>query len=201
MRLKGKLVQWNEERAFGFIVPNSGGSQIFIHKRAFSNRHRTPQVKDVITFTLSTDKQGRDCAIDAVFAGEKAIPKRPQSWRQYSIVLAALWLVVITAASLLGKLPINLCYAYLALSVITFMAYALDKSKAQRNTWRTPESTLHLLALAGGWPGAAIAQELLPHKSKKQPFRLVYWVTVLGNIAAIIWLHSTHGEHLLLLIG
>jgi len=37
----------------------------------------------------------------------------------------------------------------------------MDKSAAQRNAWRTPEGTLHMLSLVGGWPGAMIAQQIL----------------------------------------
>ena len=76
---------------------------------------------------------------------------------------------------------------YIAGSVITFLAYARDKSAARNNRWRTPESTLHLLSLIGGWPGALVAQRVLRHKSSKQPFRTVFWGTVLLNGAALIW--------------
>ncbi|WP_019029355.1 DUF1294 domain-containing protein [Colwellia piezophila] len=70
---------------------------------------------------------------------------------------------------------------YLAANIMNFFAYALDKSKAKPGTWRTPEITLHLLALIGGWPGAAISQQLLRHKSKKVAFRAVFWLTVMAN--------------------
>ena len=51
-----------------------------------------------------------------------------------------------------------------------------------------PENALHLLALAGGWPGALLAQQFLRHKSTKQEFRQVFWVTVLLNIIALVLL-------------
>jgi cold shock CspA family protein len=35
MRLKGKLLKWNEDKSFGFILPNGGGNDVFIHKTAF----------------------------------------------------------------------------------------------------------------------------------------------------------------------
>lgn len=46
----------------------------------------------------------------------------------------------------------------------------------------------HLLALIGGWPGALLAQRLYHHKTKKPSFRFVFWLTVLGNCAALLWL-------------
>ena len=75
-----------------------------------------------------------------------------------------------------------------ALNLLTFFTYALDKSAAQRGTWRTRESHLHLLALLGGWPAAWWAQQWLRHKSRKQDFRAVYWGTVVLNCAALaVW--------------
>lgn len=79
---------------------------------------------------------------------------------------------------------------YVAASVITFLMYAIDKSAARRGAWRTPERTLHLLALAGGWPGELLAQQLLRHKTSKAGFRVVFWTTVILNIAGFVWLYT-----------
>lgn len=75
-------------------------------------------------------------------------------------------------------------------SVVAFAAYRIDKTAAQKGRWRIPEATLHLLALIGGWPGALIAQQLLRHKTRKQPFRSVFWITVVLNILALGWMVS-----------
>jgi uncharacterized membrane protein YsdA (DUF1294 family) len=56
---------------------------------------------------------------------------------------------------------------YLIVSVITFCVYGLDKHKARVEHWRIKESTLHLLELLGGWPGAIAAQSYFHHKWKK----------------------------------
>jgi uncharacterized membrane protein YsdA (DUF1294 family) len=68
--------------------------------------------------------------------------------------------------------------------------YAVDKSAARKGARRIPEKSLHLLSLAGGWPGALVAQQKLRHKSSKQAFRSVFWVTVLVNCGAFMWLLS-----------
>lgn len=78
-----------------------------------------------------------------------------------------------------------------ALSVITFIVYAIDKSAARRRGPRTPERTLHLLALAGGWPGALLAQRWLRHKSAKASFRRVFWVTVAVNVLGFAMLSAS----------
>ena len=53
-----------------------------------------------------------------------------------------------------------------------------------------PESTLHLLDLACGWPGGLAARHLLRHKTRKQPFRAVFWLTVVANCALLVTLAS-----------
>ena len=80
---------------------------------------------------------------------------------------------------------------YLITSIITFLVYAQDKSAAKHNRWRTKESTLHTLALTGGWPGALLAQKILRHKSSKAAFQRVFWVTVVVNVGAVGWLVNT----------
>ncbi|MGL5391696.1 MAG: DUF1294 domain-containing protein [Shewanella sp.] len=88
-------------------------------------------------------------------------------------------------------LPVTIASGYLCLSLLTFIAYAIDKSAAKRGRWRTKESTLHLLALMGGWPGAVIAQQLLRHKSAKTSFRVVFYFTLLANLLLLAYgLHS-----------
>lgn len=74
---------------------------------------------------------------------------------------------------------------YVLLSAITFVVYALDKSAARTGGRRTPEVTLHALALAGGWPGALLARRVLRHKTRKQPFRAVFWLTVVANCVVL----------------
>ena len=83
-------------------------------------------------------------------------------------------------------------FAYLIMSLITFCAYALDKYKAQRRTWRTSEKASHILELCCGWPGALAAQLLLRHKSHKISFRVVFWMMVTLNVAIVIFIYRGH---------
>ena len=68
--------------------------------------------------------------------------------------------------------------SYFGLSLMSFVAYAIDKSAARKGTWRISESNLHVLDFLGGWPGGWIAQKILRHKTSKPSFQRVYWVTV-----------------------
>lgn len=194
MRTKGKITSWNDDKGYGFITPLSGGKQIFIHISALANRNRRPELNEVVTYSVSSDKQGRPCAANATLAGDKLIKKAPKKSSTSLLLFAALFMVAIGISALTGNLSYWVPVGYVALSLIAFVAYAIDKSAAQRGGWRTSEGTLLFLGLAGGWPGALIAQETLRHKSKKASFRGVFWVTVLMNCIALAWLHTESGK-------
>jgi uncharacterized membrane protein YsdA (DUF1294 family)/cold shock CspA family protein len=192
LRYKGKLIKWNVDKAFGFIQPNAGGADIFIHKSALFNRKRTPQINDIITFSMTKGKDGRRCASDATFSGEKLKnlqSKKNTSLLAFSSYLSLLFLAAITAAYYAGQFPQKLLLSYFCLSMITFLAYAFDKSNARHGAWRVKESRLHFFALIGGWPGAAIAHTSLRHKSQKREFLMVFWFTVIINISLLIFLY------------
>ena len=76
---------------------------------------------------------------------------------------------------------------YAVMSVATFAAYALDKSFARRGKRRINESTLHLLALLGGWPGALLAMPIIRHKRRKTSFVVVLWLIALAHAAGWAW--------------
>jgi uncharacterized membrane protein YsdA (DUF1294 family) len=67
---------------------------------------------------------------------------------------------------------------YAGMSLVTFLAFAWDKSRARRVQRRVPERTLHLFELLGGWPGALAGQSWLRHKSEKLSYRVVLWLIV-----------------------
>jgi uncharacterized membrane protein YsdA (DUF1294 family)/cold shock CspA family protein len=197
MRSKGKIASWNDEKGFGFITPLAGGKQVFIHIKAFGNRNRRPEINDVVTYALSTDNLGRPCAANATLAGDKLKEKAAHKSSTPVILFALLFLCAVGVSVITGHLPVMIGIAYVALSLITYVAYALDKSAAQSGAWRTSEGALHMLGLAGGWSGALIAQQTLRHKSRKSSFRTVFWATVLINCAALVWLHTANGQTML----
>lgn len=66
------------------------------------------------------------------------------------------------------------------ISALTYAVYGADKDSAQDKTseWRAPEKLLHGLELAGGWPGAFLAQQRLRHKCSKVSYQIVFWLIV-----------------------
>ncbi|MEN1934071.1 DUF1294 domain-containing protein [Paenibacillus sp. 102] len=73
------------------------------------------------------------------------------------------------------------------INVIAFSLMGLDKQKAKKKKWRTPESTLFLAAAAGGAVGAWIGMYVFHHKTHKSKF--VFGIPVLVVITlSLIWL-------------
>ncbi|VVN89282.1 hypothetical protein PS691_01730 [Pseudomonas fluorescens] len=76
--------------------------------------------------------------------------------------------------------------AYGVVSLLAFFLYWHDKRKARADSWRTPENVLHAVELAGGWPGALLAQQLFRHKTRKLSYQLLFWAIVL--VHQVFWI-------------
>ena len=51
-----------------------------------------------------------------------------------------------------------------------------------------------LLGLLCGWPGALLAQQWLRHKTAKRSFQLVFWITVVVNMAGFAWMTLQYAQ-------
>ncbi|MDR0217154.1 MAG: cold shock and DUF1294 domain-containing protein [Comamonas sp.] len=220
MRYQGSLIQWNDERGFGWIAADEGGDKIFVHISAFVPRphaDQRPKSGQRLEFAVGIDK-GKKCAQQVAWRSsnmwlEQKTPsarrsslaaRSPQSSRpasgwhasgRFSYGVLLIWLALMLACSMLWSVPAWIWLAYVGLSLLTFMVYWQDKWAAQKGQWRTSEKTLQLLALAGGWPGAVLAQQWLRHKSSKTSFQLQFWFMALLNAVFMLWLLSPYGRY------
>jgi uncharacterized membrane protein YsdA (DUF1294 family) len=157
----------------------------------------------VVTYTLSTGKNGKPQAVDATLAGAPPRTTRPRSTVRAIPVMAtaALFYSALVAAVLCARAPPLLLLIYPVLGAVTYLAYVVDKSNAEQGKRRIPENTLHLLSLLGGWPAALVAQHRLRHKTRKQPFRFMFWLTVVCNLAGLVWISLGEETAVLRLLG
>ncbi|WP_442548484.1 cold shock domain-containing protein [Colwellia ponticola] len=177
MQLKGKLIKWNQAKAFGFIAPNGGGDHVFIHKNVFSNRSRSPKINDGVTFLISKERQSRYCADDATFTCEKIKKEQVKKISKFSIYLSVSFFVLMTSAYFLDHIPQKLIVDYFGISVITFLAYAFDKSKVQRAAWLIPESDyIYFHSLVDGLE-QSLHNSFLGTNLKKSIRRQLTWLT------------------------
>lgn len=196
MRFNGTLTTWNDDRGFGFIEPTRGGQALFVHIKAFEGRATRPQIGQIFSFEveLSPDGKKRAKCVQAVQAARLARPRRhsntPAQWGTASLFAIPAFALLYLAVTFIWRVPHWVAGLYLAASVVSFVAYAADKSAAVAGRWRVAESTLIFLGLAGGWPGAIVAQQVLRHKSSKAEFRAAFWGSVVLNVCVFVGVNT-----------
>ena len=82
-----------------------------------------------------------------------------------------------------------LAYYLLAINVVAFIMYGIDKYKAKKAKWRIPEATLLLLAVLGGSIGAWMGMKVWHHKTKHKKFKYGIPAILLIQIALMTYLH------------
>lgn len=195
MRYQGKITNWNDDKGYGFVEPNGGGDKSFVHIKSFDRANRRPVNGDIITYDLVQEKDGRYKAAKISFPRRVSLTsKGKRNDRKLGTLFTVGFWIFLVAVTYLGKLPIHVLAIYIVTSIIAFVAYALDKSAAKNGQWRIQESTLHLFAIVGGWPGAFYAQNKLRHKSSKSEFKSMFWFTVLINVGVLFYLLTESGS-------
>ena len=80
-------------------------------------------------------------------------------------------------------------YYIIAINIITFSVYGVDKLKAKKGWWRIPEATLLMLAVIGGSIGAWCGMMLFRHKTKHWKFKLGVPVIILLQFALLVYVY------------
>jgi uncharacterized membrane protein YsdA (DUF1294 family)/cold shock CspA family protein len=209
----GKLKKWKDDRGFGFIQPVDGSQEIYLHISEIKNSTRRPKENDTIYYYTIVDSDGKTRACNAFILGARIKLGSSSSPSYESIIsdrssnttipIAEMLLLLITPGFgsvhfiWITKNPIPLIL-YTVMSLLTYALYSDDKIRAKRNLWRTPEQTLHLSELAGGWIGGFLAQRILRHKSSKPTYQSVFWsIVAIHHIAWICWFWFWFGRSLL----
>ncbi len=78
-----------------------------------------------------------------------------------------------------------LVLALVALNFATFIAFGIDKARAEDGARRISEATLLTLALLGGTLGAYAGRALFRHKTRKQPFNSQLFTIAAGQMLAL----------------
>ncbi|MEO7123720.1 MAG: cold shock and DUF1294 domain-containing protein [Lacisediminihabitans sp.] len=186
-RHEGTVSKWDDARGFGYITPVGGGREVFAHISAWPRGSGRPDLGDFVTFTTERAPDGRTRAGSVRRPYERVHRSAASADVGGAAYIAVAGFVALYV--LVGSYwPVSpwMAVFYAVASVITFIAYARDKAAARAGRWRTSENVLHLLGLAGGWPGAIFAQRRLHHKNRKASFQGMFWVTVVVNAAAFV---------------
>jgi len=217
IRKKGKIVKWDDDKGFGFILPENSSKHIFVHMKSFMDRRIRPSLNEHVTYTVYVDKDNKKSAINVSRETDKPKVFQQQNKKKITLksvaqeinknknssykidhksthAISLIHLAFVTGFSILllnsfmnGKVPLFIIVVYVLMSIITYITYSSDKSYAITENSRVPENTLHILSLLGGWVGALIAQQRFRHKTKKSSFKIVFWITVLLNVSILIF--------------
>lgn len=194
MRYVGRIIDWNDERGFGFVTSEGSDIRTFVHVTAFRRGSPRPVDGTVISYEIVLDDKGRFKASRPRFLAQttRAVQAKATTSRGLPRKgIATLFLIAMTAGCVSSQFPASLAVVYAVMSALAFIMYGLDKSAAINNRWRTQEARLHAISLFGGWPGALFAQEAFWHKVSKSEFQVLFWFTVTLNCAGLTWLVSS----------
>ena len=84
-----------------------------------------------------------------------------------------------------------ICYL-LAVNIVTFLLYGIDKYKAKKGKWRISEATLLTMAAIGGSIGAWAGMRLWHHKTMHKKFKYGIPVIIIMQIALVTYLHTNN---------
>ena len=188
---QGRVINWNDEKGYGFIQIQPGYENLFFHISNFAYHHRRPSADIAVTFLATPAQKGgwqasrvllreHEHAImesDPYDIADKNKPKRVEGY--VYAVLDILYFLSLTLISL----PLGITSAIM--SVLTVILYRYDKRAAEQGGQRIPNTTLHLASLLGGWPGALIARPLLRHKLNQKRFRGFFWASIVANFGIL----------------
>ena len=80
-----------------------------------------------------------------------------------------------------------ICYL-LAVNIVTFLLYGIDKYKAKKGKWRISEATLLTMAAIGGSIGAWAGMRLWHHKTMHKKFKYGIPVIIILEVALAVYL-------------
>jgi uncharacterized membrane protein YsdA (DUF1294 family)/cold shock CspA family protein len=183
-RETGVLVDWRDERGFGFIRRPGTAGKIYVHMKSIGKSVDRPKHGDKLEYTVGADKTGRPVALDVIFVRDTPPPPPPpkplvetHSHAPHTVmgvatrvVGAAVILALLSANIITERLPVWIAALYLIGGIGSFLLYRSDKLAAVGQGWRKPEIRLQLLDLTFGIVGGLFAQHVFRHKTYKPDF-------------------------------
>ncbi len=211
LRKRGTIHKWNDEKGFGFIMPNDSNKTIFVHIKSFTDRNVRPMEKQTVTYTVQNNDNGKNSAINVSRSTDNPIRSRTNSSNSvkniipkrkhkntnsilleqksthdipifFILVILGFMVFLFHFSIREEKLPPFVTIVYIVMGILTYYIYSEDKLQAIDNEYRTSEQSLLTLSFLGGWIGALLAQHKFRHKVKKTSFQISFWTAVFFNI-------------------
>ncbi len=183
---RGVVVMFDAARGFGFLRPDGAKEgeekDVFVHVRNVAG-HKNLQPGQRVSYHVTRAEKG-PAAINVQAGSVLGTP-----YLKYSLIGLGTALMLLFALATAVNRPTSLALWLVlwvgALSLVTFGIYGYDKAQAQGGGSRVPEVVLHLLGLLGGTPGAFIGMRMFHHKTSKQSFQTIFWLTVALQLVVV----------------
>jgi len=95
-KYRGILTTWKDDRGFGFIKPDAGTREVFLHISALKEAGRRPRVGDAIYYELTTGADGKVRASKASIEGvaSRSVPKKLKT-KSYKLMQTVITVAII----------------------------------------------------------------------------------------------------------
>lgn len=184
-RQSGTLSVWKDDKGYGFIRPDDDGKDAFVHITTMRSWQRRPRLNDRLSYVVEEVEPNKLRAKEVRITGLQLTFIAKITFAALFLALAFLVLGVMGAMTVPWSVQV-----YILMSFVTFGAYRMDKLAADEGSWRISEALLHLFELAGGWPGALVAQQFFRHKNKKIGYQLAFWAIVVFHLGLWSWRYA-----------
>jgi len=186
-RTEAQLVDWDDQRGFGFARLPGGTERIFVHIKSFNPDMPRPRAGDHLELEIIAGRKGRPAASGVDIINPATGKKLPLSLH---LATSAMLLILLQIDLMLGRAPLWLAALYVSMGAASLVAYSWDKRAARLGIWRISETRLLLIDLFGGIIGGLLAQNLFRHKRHKRSFQIatlgvvIFHAALLGAIGA-----------------
>ena len=163
-----QMVDWNDQRGFGFARLAGGTERVFVHVKSFNPHMPRPKTGDQLEFDIITGRNGRPAAAAVDILGTETGKKHPLSLH---LATASILLILLQIGLMKSVIPMWLASFYVSMGAMALVAYSWDKKAAKIGAWRISETKLHLIDFCGGIIGGLLAQHMYSHKKSKKTFQ------------------------------
>ena len=117
MRVQASLVEWKDEKGYGFARLPGGTDRVFVHAKSSQSRRTAPHKGDTIELDLIEGRKGPSAQNVRVLTAERNRPRPP-----FHVVTATMLFILVQLVIVLGNAPFGLVTYY------TVMGARLDLS-------------------------------------------------------------------------
>lgn len=177
--MKGVVTRFYPDRGYGFIKPDDGSTDVFVHVSEISGGSVLDVGRRVHFTTVPTQKGPQARGV---------VPGRRQVSPKLATALIGVGLALVATAA--GALVVGgpgLAWWVGAVNVVTLGFYGWDKRQAELRGFRVPEFTLLGLGALGGTPAGLLGRLKFRHKTIKTSFRLKFWAIAVAQLVVILW--------------